>query len=105
MTTRDETRQILGYADVMQAFVDGKQIQCNAVGNPPDMGWRNISGDPNWASKCVRYRVVPSPREWWAIRPCPCAMFGNKEAAECFIAKNSIMRGSEVVHVREVLDE
>lgn len=52
----------IGKLTVMQAFLDGKQIQCKSKADP-DTYYRNISGEPLWNWESSDYRVRPEPME------------------------------------------
>lgn len=82
---------------VMQAFADGKKLECRFVDGDK---WVPASS-PIWAWDRYEYRVKPEPREWWIVNGKQyTALFGTKNEAE-----SSVFNGpAEIIHVREVLE-
>ena len=55
--TKEETKKAI---EVMQAYVDGKQIQFKGFANN-DYPWNDID-DPTWDLGELAYRVKPEPK-------------------------------------------
>ena len=55
---REETAKAI---EVMQAFVDGAEIEVDH----PEMGWIVLHDEPSWDWLEVNYRIKPKPREFW----------------------------------------
>ena len=100
MCTREETQKMI---EVMQAYVDGKQIQLQSRSDDPCNWWSpGHSSGPQWDWDRCAYRVQPEPREWWlACLPAGVAMCPDQETAvnKCCLGRFPL------VHVREVLAE
>ena len=89
--------------EVMQAALDGEEIQYNVGGND----WHNTTGEDSknlsWDWYKHDYRIKPKPREWFmnvmnmSVAGCP-----NKERSYVEDGKH---KGWETIKVREVLDE
>ena len=58
---REETIEAI---KVMQAFVDGEDIQCSFRASQD--AWEQM--EPEWQWAIYRYRSVPKPREWYLAR-------------------------------------
>lgn len=56
--TKDETIKAI---EVMQAFVDGKTIQCRSPANRI-MEWGGVYPEPAWNWSMSEYRIKPEPR-------------------------------------------
>jgi len=84
--------------DVLQAHLDGKTIQIKAG----DIGWVDLES-PNWNFAGSKYRVKPTPREFWinVYDGHPLAMYvhRSKESAD---KENSARK--ECIHVIEVTE-
>lgn len=52
---------------VMQAFVDGEEIQlCEPLSKlDSQVNWRDLTGEPGWVWHKFQYRIAPKPREFW----------------------------------------
>ncbi len=83
--------------DAIQAWLDGKELQCRLRGGPPSSDdWMSYGEDegPYWNLEMYEFRIKSEPREWW-MNP---------------ITKHIVSVGSphtintDYVLVREVLD-
>jgi hypothetical protein len=103
MATREETQQMI---EVMQAYLDGKAIECNAMRNGPERGWMDCQhlDACGWNHAMFRYRVKPEPREWWIV-PEYGAVFCDKQPRRVRFDQEGDNRDYDVVHVREVVGE
>jgi hypothetical protein len=82
--------------EVMQAFIDGKEIQEQSGGNSE---WRNCH-EPSWDWFSREYRIKPQPREWtMAIKD---GVLMSLLPVGYPVPYND---GQEVFRVREVIDE
>ena len=57
---REETEKAI---EVMQAYVDGAEIESRLCGTDEWIGVENSSWDFKWEN----YRIKPKPREFWLI--------------------------------------
>lgn len=73
--TEAEKTELKRRIEVMQAFLDGKKIQCYNPKNP-DPGWYCVS-TPVWDWHFFDYRVAPEKLTVYVYR------FGDKFAASC----------------------
>ena len=55
--TRDETAKLI---PIMQAFVDGAEIECQVENN----AWFSTN-DPAWGYLDYKYRIKKTPRTFW----------------------------------------
>lgn len=82
---------------IIQAFAEGKTIQAKAN----TIGWYDID-EPGWEYSVnteTEYRIKPEPREFWIRkRPMEDMYVYSKEP-------NFTDPHTEVIHVREVLDD
>lgn len=64
MATREETKRMI---EVMQAYVDGKEVEYKRTPNDAWISWHNISWD--WAK--FNYRIAETPNEidWSHVAP------------------------------------
>ena len=69
--TIDETKKAI---EVMQAFVDGKEIECKYSGGDRWAG----APVPSWAWDAFDYRVKPEPRAIWILEG-GCVAFDAEE--------------------------
>ena len=53
---RERCKELL---PVLQAFAEGKTIQCRGMG----LDWAAVSTNPTWEAD--EYRIKPEPREFW----------------------------------------
>jgi hypothetical protein len=87
---------------VMQAYVEGEQIQARALNG----AWHDVD-IAGWDWGTWDYRVKPEPREWWLVmKPSAPHMFWyttSKEASQA--TDHCTDRSVEVIHVREVLED
>ena len=91
---REETKKAI---EVMQAYVDGAEIEWRCEFSNSDYSdWESID-EPNWIHDGEHlFRIKPKPREWWL----------NTTSSECYVTKECAEKfsgGREVVWVREVL--
>jgi len=101
-----ETDLTAGKIRVMQAYVDGKEIQARErTLSPPD--WVDFRRDdaPCWNWFASDYRVKPEPREWWTVDVYSAPLFKSVGEAERYKEHINHVCGIEVVHVREVLED
>lgn len=81
---------------VMQAFVDGKTIECN---DPKGDGqWETVTR-PLWNWFYIDYRIKSEPREFWLYAH---MVFTSAESAWEY-REMSELEEEEIIHVREVL--
>jgi hypothetical protein len=97
---REETKKAI---EVMQAFVDGAEIEAQYHGNS---GWSIIDHyDPPWNWRDIKYRIKPQPREWWVCwdgnrlvanyaRSFPCSEY----------CESSVDHWDHYIKVREVIE-
>jgi len=92
MMSPKERERVFGYVKILEAYLDGKEIQYNDGG-----GWITLSIQPhfNFASD-GEYRVKPEPREFYLS-------FDGIGNHSWLIKKGSISLGTKIL-VREVLD-
>jgi hypothetical protein len=91
-----DTKQTADAIKVMQAYVDGAEIQERVVSGGPHR-WKEAGPYWNWMTS--EYRIKPQPREWW-INRYPgggIGIYDSKELAE-------INKSLECIHVREVTE-
>jgi hypothetical protein len=92
--------------EVMQAFVDGKEIQVRERGVDE---WESVSG-PSWNWYSNEYRIKPEPREIWIVEtPAYPRTYtrGFKTRKEADVAMcELIARGNPatLIHYREVME-
>jgi len=84
--------------EVVQAHIDGKDIQFKTTGNTE---WR--SPDNNglfWQFYDCDYRVKPEPRKFWINK-----YFSNQDTVydNEYSAKNSVILGGETIELVEVM--
>ena len=85
---RDRAKELL---PIIQAFVDGKEIQYRSHGHANWVDVRVIY--PNDGE----YRIKPESREWWL----------NTRTAEAYVTKECAEKfalGEKIVHLREVIE-
>ena len=58
----EETKKAI---EVMQAYVDGKEIQDKSIGDYAYADWLTLQTEPTWDFSSVEYRVKPEPLECW----------------------------------------
>lgn len=86
---------------VMQAFVDGKQIEGRI--NDPSQAWRPVSDTLSWNWGVMEYRIKPTLREFWVNinndSDCHCAHDSREDA-------DTEAQASRVacIHVREIVE-
>jgi len=93
MMSPKERERVFGYVKILEAYLDGKEIQYNDGG-----GWITLSIQPhfNFASD-GEYRVKPEPREFWISSGC-------KTNTSWVAIGDGLMTG-EKIKVREVLED
>jgi hypothetical protein len=94
---REKTKEQIA---VMQAYVDGAEIE---VLWAPEQ-WHVCR--PGWSWIDTKYRVRAKPREWWVVVSGASRWLCNtREAAERDVASLEKYLPTQIVHLREVLDE
>jgi len=91
---RERCKELL---PVLQAFAEGKTIQCRGMG----LDWAAVSTNPTWEAD--EYRIKPEPREFWLFEPWknsnPCCHQGELQPRN---QDNKKINGW--IKVREVLE-
>jgi hypothetical protein len=97
--TRDEARE---FARIVQAYADGKQIQCESFDGRGE--WIDL-GEDACLNAWARYRIKPEPREGWMVDggAIPFRIFGSHEAARQYAAAIGNER-PPIVRMREVME-
>jgi hypothetical protein len=96
----EETKKAI---EVMQAFVDGKTVQCSEPEGEAGYGWR-AEKEPLWQWDNFRYRVKPEPKEIWVNEYSD----GRKYSYDC---RDNAISGAgktpsrKAVRYREVIEE
>jgi alkanesulfonate monooxygenase SsuD/methylene tetrahydromethanopterin reductase-like flavin-dependent oxidoreductase (luciferase family) len=86
---KEETRKAI---EVMQAYVDGEQIELQwSVGE-----WETYDhdGKPTWNWSKYDYRIKPKPREWWL----------DLNIGRFHADVEKLPDGNHLIKVREVLE-
>ena len=93
-----DQRETAKAIEVMQAFVDGKPVECleRFGGNKR---WYPLD-NANWNWHGFDYRVKPESREWWILPECS-VVFSSQDDAKHFAAVNTRPVSTPVL-VREV---
>jgi hypothetical protein len=88
---------------VMQAYVEGKEIQFCESGKETWLDLNLQDSEPRWNWERCDYRVKPKPREWWFVDVYQSPLFDSREAAE---EHRQVLRfHGMVIHVLEVLED
>jgi hypothetical protein len=91
----EETKKAI---EVMQAFVDGKAIQCYS-----GFGWEPIK-EPFWRWGSVNYRIKPEPKEIWVNEYSDGSNYGY-DCRDNAIAAARDDAARKAVRYREVIEE
>ena len=84
---------------VMQAYVDGKSIECK----PSTQEHYMRAGSPAWHFGAYNYRVKPEPREYW-INSYPNETKLYLHESERLATLNIDKTGGKTIKVREVVE-
>lgn len=97
--------ETFGRIAVMQAWLDGKDIECHF---PGDSYWSPTTS-PKWEWGNIDYRVAtPKPREWWLVVRegySPFVCDSHQAASSWAYCSYGTSNNYSIVRVREVLKE
>lgn len=102
MTTKEKI-------EVMQAYLDGKQIQFREFPLNGREKWMDLTGEPAWKWGTYEYRIKPEPRipiEEWRVLYKDGSWSPSYGIARVAKAVFNATSGAErVVHFREVIED
>ena len=87
---REDTKKAI---EVMQAFVDGAEIESRQANGHSTWG----GSQKTWSWNQFDYRIKPMPREWWL----------NAHTNECYVTAECAEKFAgiaKIVKVREVIE-
>ena len=98
--TRDEARE---FAKVVQAYADGRYVQCE-----DEMEWSDAN-NPSF-HPLYRWRIKPEPREWWVVVNChgnclkTCKNRADAEVSMEYMTAHGSCGPYAIARVREVIE-